>query len=355
MRICQKHTIAMSSNVKIALFVIISVLLVTFTFYGWQITQTPNFQQDKDKDFALLIPEGATYETVLDSLKKHDVVNDPMSFRFLAKLLNYPERVKPGRYLLKKDMGNLKAIQKLRHGQQDPVRLTFNNVRLKEDLIQRVGSRFAFGPQKLGELLRSDSVCQKYGFDTTTIVSMFLPNTYEIFWTTSPQKLLDRMHDEYQKFWTPARLEKAKAMNLTPVQVSTLASIVEEEQGPKRDERPRIAGMYINRLNTNMPLQADPTIKFALKDFGIKRILLNQLSVSSPYNTYRNTGLPPGPIRLAEINSLEAVLNYEKHNYTYMCAKEDFSGYHAFAENYEDHLINAMAYQNALNKRKIMK
>ena len=139
------------------------------------------------------------------------------------------------------------------------------------------------------------------------------------------------------------------------MQVSTLASIVEEEQGPKRDERPRIAGMYVNRLNTNMPLQADPTIKFALKDFGIKRILKVQLGVDSPYNTYRNVGLPPGPIRLAELNSLDAVLNYEKHNYTYMCAKEDFSGYHAFAENYREHLLNAAAYQNALNQRKILK
>ncbi|TAG50079.1 MAG: aminodeoxychorismate lyase, partial [Runella slithyformis] len=167
----------MSQNVKIALFIVISVLLVTFTFYGWQITQTPNFQQDKDKDFALLIPEGATYDTVLDSLKKHEVLNDHISFRFMAKLLNYPERVQPGRYILKKNMGNWAALQKLRHGQQDPVRLTFNNVRLKEDLIERIGTRFAFGPQKLGELLRNDSVCQKYGFDTTTIVSMFLPNT----------------------------------------------------------------------------------------------------------------------------------------------------------------------------------
>lgn len=345
----------MSQNVKIGLFIIISVLFVTFTFYGWQITQTPNFQQDKDKDFALLIPEGATYETVLDTLKQNKVVNDQISFRFLAKLLNYPERVKSGRYLLKRNMGNWAAIQKLRHGQQDPVRLTFNNVRLKEDLIERVGSRFEFGSKKLGQLLGDAAVCQKYGFDTTTVVSMFLPNTYEIFWNTDPQKLLGRMHDEYKKFWTPARLAKAREINLTPVQVSTLASIVEEEQGPKRDERPRIAGMYVNRLNTNMPLQADPTIKFALKDFGIKRILKVQLGVDSPYNTYRNTGLPPGPIRLAELNSLDAVLNYERHNYTYMCAKEDFSGYHAFAENYREHLLNAAAYQNALNQRKILK
>ena len=345
----------MSPNIKIALFVIISVLFVTFSFYGWQITQTPNFQQDKDKDFALLIPEGATYATVMDTLKANKVLNDPMSFRFLAKLLNYPERVKAGRYLLKKDMGNLTALKKLRNGQQDPVRLTFNNVRLKNDLIARVGNRFAFGPEKLGALLRSEETCRKFGFDTTTIMAMFLPDTYEVFWTTSPEKLLGRMHDEYKKFWTAARLAKAKELGLTPVQVSILASIVEEEQGPKRDERPRVAGLYVNRLNANMPLQADPTIKFALGDFGIRRILRAQLAIDSPYNTYRNLGLPPGPIRLAELNSIDAVLNYERHNYTYMCAKEDFSGYHAFAENYRDHLINALAYQDALDRRKIMK
>jgi len=163
------------------------------------------------------------------------------------------------------------------------------------------------------------------------------------------------MHSEYKKFWTDERLAKAKAINLTPVEVSTLASIVEEEQARKVDERPRVAGMYINRLQSGMPLQADPTVKFALKDFGIKRILTAQLMVASPYNTYRNVGLPPGPIRLADQNSLDAVLNYEKHDYTYMCAKADLSGYHAFADNYAEHLANARMYQAELNRRNIMK
>ena len=163
------------------------------------------------------------------------------------------------------------------------------------------------------------------------------------------------MHDEYQKFWTPERLAKAKAINLTPVEVATLASIVEEEQARKKDERPKVAGMYINRLHAGMPLQADPTVKFALGDFAIKRILTAQLMVPSPYNTYRNTGLPPGPIRLADQVSLDAVLNYEKHNYTYMCAKADLSGYHAFADNYADHLANARLYQAELNRLNIMK
>ncbi len=345
----------MSQNFKIGLFIIVTVLFTTFSFYFWQVAKTPNLQADKDSDFALLIPEGSTYESVLDTLNAHNVINNQTSFRFLAKLMSYPNRVKVGRYVIKKNSGNLEILKKLRNGTQDAVKLTFNNIRLKEDLVARIGKKFAFGPKQLGSMLGDEAVCQKYGLDTTQIISMFLPNTYEVLWTTPAEKFLDRMYDEYKKFWNEERLSKARAMGLSPQEVSTLASIVEEEQAQKEDERPRIAGMYVNRLNTNMPLQADPTIKFALKDFAIRRILHNQLSINSPYNTYRNVGLPPSPIRVANLNSLEAVLNYERHNYTYMCAKEDFSGYHNFAENYQQHLNNAKLYQSALNQRNIMK
>ena len=345
----------MSRNFKIGLFVTVCVVATTFSFYFWQVAKTPNFQAEKEKDFALLIPVGGTYESLLDTLKKNDVLNNEMSFRFLAKFLDLPERVKPGRYLLTRKMGNWEAIQKLRNGRQDAVRLTFNNIRLKSDLIQRIGNRFAFGPDSLQVLLDDPQVCQKYGFDTANVVSMFLPNTYEIYWTTNASKFLGRMYDEYQKYWNTERTAKAQAIGLTPIQVSILASIVEEEQGRKKDERPRVAGLYINRLNSSMPLQADPTIKFALKNFEIKRVLNAQLLVKSPYNTYTNVGLPPGPIRVADLNSIDAVLNYEKHDYTYMCASADFSGYHVFASNYEDHLNNARLYQEALNRLNIKK
>jgi UPF0755 protein len=345
----------MSRNFKVGLFVTIAILTTTFTFYFWQIFRTPNIQHDKETSFALLIPEGATYQTVLDTLNKNEVINDHISFRFLAKLLDYPEKVKPGRYVLKPNTSNYVAIKKLISGVQDPVKLTFNNIRLKEDLIQRIGSRFEFGEDNFRKALNDQEVCHKYGLDTLTIVSMFLPNTYEIFWTTSTEKFLDRMHSEYKKFWTDEKVAKAKAIGLTPVQVSILASIVEEEQARKVDERPRVAGLYINRLNALMPLQADPTIKFALQDFAIKRILNEQLRVRSPYNTYVNTGLPPGPIRVADFKSLDAVLNYDKHDYLYMCAKADLSGYHAFAKTYPDHLNNARMYQAELNRLKIMK
>ncbi|WAC09745.1 endolytic transglycosylase MltG [Dyadobacter pollutisoli] len=345
----------MSRNFKVGLFVTIAILATTFSFYFWQIFKTPNLQADTDASFVLLIPEGATYKTVLDTLNKHDVINDHISFQFLAKLLKYTEKVKPGRYVIKPKTNNYTAIKKLISGDQDAVKLTFNNIRLKEDLIKRIGSRFEFGEENFRKALDSPEVCNKYGLDTLTIVSMFLPNTYEIFWTTGTEKFLDRMHSEYKKFWTDEKVAKAKAIGLTPVQVSILASIVEEEQAQKVDERPRVAGLYINRLHANMPLQADPTIKFALQDFGIKRILNGHLLTKSPYNTYVNTGLPPGPIRVADFNSLDAVLNYDKHDYIYMCAKADLSGYHAFATNYTDHLANARLYQAELNRLKIMK
>lgn len=345
----------MSRNFKIGLFVTLVILTTTFTFYFWQIFKTPNIQADKQSSFVLLIPDNGTYEGVIDSLNKHEVITDQISFRFLAKFLKYNENVKPGRYVLKPNTSNYQAVKKLKSGDQDAVKLTFNNIRLKEDLITRIGNRFEFGEANFRKALNDPQVCQKYGLDTLTIVSMFLPNTYDIFWTTSTEKFLDRMHSEYKKYWNDERIAKANAIGLTPAQVSILASIVEEEQARKVDERPRVAGLYMNRLNASMPLQADPTIKFALQDFAIKRILNDQLRVKSPYNTYVNTGLPPGPIRVADFQSLDAVLNYEKHDYLYMCAKADLSGYHAFAKNYADHMNNARMYQAELNRLKIMK
>ncbi len=345
----------MSRNFKVGVFLTLAILSTSFTFYFWQIFKTPNIQVDKESSFVLYIPENANYKQVLDSLNRYEVITDQISFRFLAKFLDYPENIKEGRYILKPDMNNYETIKKLSNGDQDPVKLTFNNIRLKDDLVQRIGSRFAFGTDRFRKALSDEKVCEKYGFDTTTIVSMFLPNTYDIFWNVGTEKFLDRMHSEYKKFWNAKRSALADSIGLTPVQVSILASIVEEEQARKVDERPMVAGLYINRLHAEMPLQADPTVKFALQDFAIKRILNEQLKVKSPYNTYVNIGLPPGPIRLADLNSIDAVLNYTKHDFVYMCAKADLSGYHAFAKTYAEHLANAGLYQAELNRLKIMK
>ena len=337
------------------IILLVGFLAASFSYYVWQILKTPNLQADKEKSFELLIPKDATFETVWDSLSKNDVVKDEMSFKFVSKFMKYRGKVKPGRYLIKKNSGNYETIVKLRSGDQDPINLTFNNVRLRKDLVHKIGTKFEFDSTAFEKVLFDSTLAKQYGFNDETFMCMFIPNTYDIFWNVEPKKIFDRMKYEYDKFWTDERKSKAKEIGLTPIQVSILASIVEEEQARKDDEKPRVAGLYLNRFHQNMELQADPTIKFALQDFGIKRVLNEHLRTQSPYNTYIHKGLPPGPIRLANLASIDAVLNYEKHDYLYMCASPDLNGYHIFAKTYEDHLNNAKLYQQALNKMKIFK
>ncbi len=335
-------------KVLIVLLVIVTVLTVSFSFYVYQVLQTPNVLVDKE-DKILLIPTGATFSEVQHILNKEGYVQDLLSFSVLAKLMKYDEAVKPGRYLLKKDMTNLDAVRLLRSGRQEPVKVTFNNIRLKQELAKRICENLEADAEQFESLLRDSAQVRRYGFNQENIMSMFIPNTYEFFWTTTAQELFDRMHREYEKFWTAERLAKAKDMHLTPTEVSVLASIVESETN-KMDEAPTVAGLYYNRLTRNIALQADPTLVFAAQDFSIKRVLNKHKEINSPYNTYKYTGLPPGPIRLPSIGAINAVLNYEDHKYIYMCAKEDFSGYHNFAASLQAHLDNARRYQRALSK-----
>jgi UPF0755 protein len=345
----------MSQNFKIGLFLTVSILLSTFSFYFWQVYRSPNLLvQDNDKPFALLIPRGATFDSVMDTLKTNNVINDETSFRFLAKVMKYPERVKEGRYEIKPRMSNRAALVKLRNGSQDAMDVTFNSMRQKSDLIQRLGSKFEFSSDSLGNLLNDPATCQKFGFDTTTIVCLFLPNTYKMFWTIKPEALLERMSSEYKKFWTPERQEKAKALGMSQTQVQVLASIVAAETN-KRDEQPRVAGVYLNRLKQGIKLEADPTVIFALRNFGIRRLLNRQLAVDSPYNTYRYTGLPPGPINLPAPATIDAVLNAEKHDYLFFVVDARFNGYHTFSKTLAEHMANARLYQQALTRMKIMK
>ncbi len=344
----------MFKNRKILAYalVIVSTLVATFTFYFWQVATSANLNVEGKEKFVLYIPEGAGYQTVLDSLHKHKVIHDELSFAFLTKLTGYREAVSPGRYEIPPNSGNKEIISKLKSGEQDPVRLTFNNIRTKEDLIRKIGSRMAFNSEVLLERLNSAEACQKYGLTPETIMTMFLPDTYFIYWDIPVDKFLDRMHHEYKSFWNEERLNKAKSIHMTPTQVGIMASIVQSETN-KKDEMARVAGVYVNRIAQGIPLQADPTVKFGLGDFSIKRILHKHLTLQSPYNTYIHTGLPPGPIALPERVALEAVLNYEKHDFTYFCAREDFSGYHNFAVDYASHLKNAAKYQRALNENGI--
>ncbi|MBO0937028.1 endolytic transglycosylase MltG [Fibrella sp. HMF5335] len=347
----------LSRNAKIGIYIAFTVLFVSFTFYAWQLVKTPNLntRDPDDKPFSLYIPKGATYESVLDTLKKHQIVENETAFRFVAKLMKYPQRVKAGHYLIKAGMGNYDAISKLRSGSQDPIQLTFNSsIRLKSELIDKVGNKFAFGPEGLRPLLNSPDSCKKYGFDTTTVICLFIPNTYELFWTVKPTALMERMAAEYKKFWNADRKAKAAALNLSQTQVQTLASIVRAET-IKADEQPRVAGVYLNRLKRGIKLEADPTVIFANNDFTIRRVLNRHLSFDSPYNTYRYSGLPPGPINLPPPGAIDAVLNPEQHDYLFFVAKADFSGYHTFSRNMAEHMANARIYQQALNQRKIMK
>lgn len=245
-----------------------------------------------------------------------------------------------------------KAARRLIAGGETPIRFTFNNIRTIDDFISRVDDTFLMSDSSLRALLSDNEVCNSYGFDTTTIAAMFLPDTYEFYWTTKPEAFLKRMNSYYNRFWTNERKALAEKAGLSPIEVAILASIVEEETAQK-DEMPIVAGIYMNRLRLNMPLQADPTVKFAMGDFALRRILAKHIAVESPYNTYRHTGLPPGPIRIPSQHAIDAVLHYSNHNYLYMCAKEDFSGYHNFAATIGEHNRNASRYHVALNKRNI--
>jgi UPF0755 protein len=329
-----------------------SVLLTSFAFYFYQAFFSPNTMPEKEEAFMLRIPSNATFKMVSDSLYQNDVIQELVSFSFVAKVLGYQEDVKPGLYTVKPRMTNLQLIKLLRSGAQTPVKLTFNNVRTKEDLAEKITRNLEITPDNFMDLL-SDSVnIRKFGFEEETVMAMFIPNTYEVWWNVSAESLFDRMYKEYDRFWTAERKEKASRMGLSQTEVATLASIVQAET-QKADERPKVAGVYLNRLKINMALQADPTLVFAVGDFGIKRVLNVHKEIDSPYNTYKYTGLPPGPINLPEISALDAVLNASDHNYLYFCAKDDFSGYHAFASNFDEHLSNARKYQNALNRAKI--
>lgn len=332
--------------------VIVTSLAATFSFYFWQVIKSPNLNLDAEKSAVLLIPKGATYQTVLDSLNKQNLIHDQISFGFLSKFMKYRELVKPGRYEIPPNADNKSIISKLRSGDQDEVKVTFNNIRLKEDLAERLSQNLSIDKEALLAKLNDPAVCEKYGFTTDNIMCMFLPDTYFMWWTLSEDEFLDRMKYEYKTFWNDDRLAKAKSTSMSPIKVGIMASIVQSETN-KSDEQPTVAGVYVNRIKQGIPLQADPTVKFAVGDFGLRRILNVHLKVDSPYNTYKIQGLPPGPIALPEKKAIDAVLNYGKHSYIYFCAKEDFSGYHNFATTLSEHNANARKFHNAMNKRGI--
>ncbi len=335
------------------IIVLVLFLFVSFSYYAYQIVYTANVDT-KGQDTYVYIPTGADYKQALDSVEATGVIIDRLSLRFMAKLMDYDELVKPGRYKIENGWGNRQLIGVLRLGEQSPLKITFNNIRLRNQLAEKLAAAVEPSAEEIDSLLNDQEYLQTLGFDTTTVVSMFIPNTYEVYWTITAPELMQRMKTEYDRFWTDERKAKAEKMGLSPKEVSTLASIVQAET-IKNDEKPRVAGVYLNRLQKGMKLEADPTVVYAVRDFTIRRVLNVHLQYDSPYNTYRYAGLPPGPINVPDISSIDAVLNPEQHKYIYFCAKEDFSGYHSFAVTHSEHIANARRYQRALTQRNILK
>lgn len=334
------------SRTKLAFFLISSTLLITFVFYGYQIVYTPNILVDRD-DRTFIIRSGYSFRKVQEELGKGGFVNDMVSFSFLARLKDYDRHIMPGRYQLRRNMTNLEALAVLNSGQRQAVKVTFTNVRLIDELGAKITKNIGVTPTEFDKALDKFLESNTEGFTRENVIGLFLPNTYEVYYNVLPDELIDRMYQEYKRFWDEDRQSKAKAIGLSPLEISTLASIVQAES-VKKEEAPIIAGLYINRLKKGIPLQADPTLVFAARDFTIKRVLNEHKEIDSPYNTYKYAGLPPGPINMPQIATLEAVLNYQQHNYIYMCAREDFSGFHNFATTLTEHNRNARKYQQAL-------
>ena len=330
------------ASITLLLIVAIAAFLYSLVFKPIELTEEVYIYIDEERD----------YETVVDQLKEKVELPNEDVFRLLADRMNYPNMVKTGRYAIEDGMTMPDLIRALRSGSQVPINLTFNNIRTMENLAGRLSSQLMADSISILDVLNDTSVAAKYGFNEQTFGSMFIPNTYEVYWDTNVESLIERMKREYDSFWNTERRAKAEKLGLTPLEVTTLASIVEEE-ATYTDEYPIVAGLYINRLNRGMRLEADPTVKFAVGDATLRRILFKHLEVESPYNTYKIDGLPPGPIRIPSTSAINATLSPAQHNYIFMCAKDDLSGRHNFAVTHAEHARNARAYQRALNERGI--
>ncbi len=307
---------------------------------------------DKDEDF-IYIKTGSQLEDVVSMLNQRKIIINNNTFTFFAEIRNYKGKaIRPGKYKIKKGMTNFELIRLLKSGTQEPVKLVLSNARTKEQLAGIIAHKLEADSLSLISLMNDHSFLYPFGFNPDNVIGMFIPNTYEFYWNTTAEAFFEKMEKEYAKFWTETRKRKAAQMNLTPGEVATLASIVEKETN-FNPEKKTIAGVYLNRIKKGMPLQADPTVVFAVGDFSIRRVTGEHTSINSPYNTYKVLGLPPGPICMPGQASLNAVLNAEDHEYLYFCAKGDGSGSHLFAANHDDHMRNARQYHRTLNQRGI--
>ena len=341
-------------KVSLWLLFIAIVVVVIFLVKMYNSFFKPSVSINKANTSVLFIPTGADFQTVLRELEKENILKDKTGFIWLAKKKNYTLSVKPGRYRVSDGMSNNELLNMLRAGKQEPVRFMFAHVRTLKELAGIAADQLEPEQVDFSRYFLNDSVPALFGFTKESFPAMFIPNTYEIYWNTTPEEFTKRMKREYIAFWAGSRTRKTEEIKLTRLEVSTLASIVDQES-LHDDENPTIAGVFMNRIKNGIPLQSDPTIIYAMNDFSIRRVLNVHRKVNSPYNTYLNSGLPPGPISIPTIAAIDAVLNYSNHNYLYFCAKPDLSGYHNFARTLSQHNENARLYHNALNKRKIFK
>ena len=331
-----------------------ALLVVGLLIVGWLYVMLLKSPCDLQQTAYLNIYPGDTQEQVLQQLQKVGKVHSTKRLEFLLNLIGYPANVKPGQYAFKPGVTPFHIVRVLRSGLQTPVKLTFNNMRTVEELAGRLSTQLSSDSLSLLNCFRDTLWRDSLQLTNQNYMCVFIPDTYEVWWNIKPEKLRSKFVKAWKYFWDETRMKEASKIGLTPAQVSTLASIVEEET-KQADEMPKVAGLYLNRMRIDMPLQADPTVKFAVGDFTIKRILREHTLVHSPYNTYQVIGLPPGPIRIPSIRALDATLQPNRHAYLYMCAKEDFSGYHAFATTFEQHQVNAVKYRMVLNKNRIMR
>ncbi len=333
------------------------VSLILLSVAGYKIYSdvfSPNvsLKYEQNKVAYLTINSKKDYNKVLSQVRSNYNFLNPESFIRLASVFKLEEKMRPGRYKLIDGMTNFELVRLIIKGRQDPLNLVLKYEERVADLAGFIAANLEIDSAIFLIKLKDTSLTAKFGFDTLNIISMFIPNTYNLYWNTSADVLLEKMHKEYLRFWNQDRISKAMGKRLSLNQVSVLASIVQKETN-KISEMPRVAGVYLNRLEKGIPLQADPTIIYAWDDKNIKRVTSMHTAINSPYNTYIHAGLPPGPICSASIQAIDAVLAAEDHGYYYFCAKEDFSGYHAFAESLEQHINNARRYQRALNQRGI--
>ena len=330
---------------KKIIFVTLFILFAVAGFVAWQIFG-PTVSAPEGKYF--YIKTGAVYADVRSSLIEQNIISNSFFFDQVSKQIKYPQLVKAGRYQVKNGTSLYRLLRMLRSGNQAPVNLVINKLRTKEDLAQKIGDNFECDSAGFMQALNAQETFRDFDVDSNTVMTVVIPNTYSFLWNSPADKILKKLFDEKEKFWNEERKQKAKALNMTPEQVYSMASIVEEETNAAEDKG-KIASVYMNRINNGMKLQADPTVKFAMKDFGLKRIMHKHLDYPSPFNTYQNAGLPPGPICTPSIKTIDAVLNAPQTNYIYFVAKPDFNGYSNFATSYAEHMVYAKAYQQALD------